>query len=149
MLDATERLDTTDSAPFTKEDYEALARFRYGIRRYLRFSENAVRAKGVTPQQYQLMLAIKGFPGRDWGTITELAERLQLKHHSAVGLVDRTEAAGLVKRNEHPTDKRAAVIRLTEQGEQLLEELVHVHRSELKRVQEFLHVPEFMTRSKT
>jgi DNA-binding MarR family transcriptional regulator len=132
-----------DGEHLTKSDYEALARFRYGIRRFLRFSENAVRSQGLMPQQYQLLLAIKGFPGRDWGTITELAERLQLKHHSAVGLVSRCVAAGYVTRNDHPTDRRVAVIRLTDRGEEILEQLANIHRAELARMKEFLRVPAF------
>ncbi|MDQ2790413.1 MAG: MarR family transcriptional regulator, partial [Actinomycetota bacterium] len=73
---ATEAEDV-GSEPLTKQDFEALAQFRFGIRRYLRFSEDAVRRDGLTPQQYQLLLALKGFPGRDWATVRELAERLQ------------------------------------------------------------------------
>src|SRR3954469_5750750 len=84
--------------PLSKDDFEALARFRFGIRRYLRFSEETVRRHGVTPQQYQLMLALKGFPGRDWAVVRELAERLQLRHHSVVELIDRAQAEGLVQR---------------------------------------------------
>src|SRR5579884_4479947 len=111
------------AAEFSKADYEALARFRYGLRLYLRFSERAVRMIGLTPQQYQLMLTIKGFPGKDWATVTELAERLQSSHNSVVGLVDRCEANALVKRNPHPTDRRAVAVRLSERGEELLAQL--------------------------
>jgi len=68
----------------TKQDFEALARFRSGIRHYLRFSEETVREHGVTPQQYQLLLALKGFPDREWATVRELSDRLQLRHHSVV-----------------------------------------------------------------
>ena len=64
-----------EPAPLTKEDFEALAQFRFGIRRYLRFSEETVRRHGLSPQQYQLLLALKGFPGREWATVRELAER--------------------------------------------------------------------------
>ena len=75
----------------SKAEYEALARFRYQLRRFLRFSEKATRRKGVTPLQYQLMLQIKGFPGREWATVVELAERLQAKHHGVVALISRCE----------------------------------------------------------
>jgi hypothetical protein len=81
----------TGSQPLTKQDFEALARFRFGIRRYLRFSEETVRRHGLTPQHYQLLLALKGFPGREWATMRELADRLQLRHHSVVELVNRAQ----------------------------------------------------------
>ena len=80
------------SGELTKQDFEALARFRFGIRRYLRFSEETVRSHGLTPQHYQLLLALKGFPGRDWATVRELAERLQLRHHSVVVILPRALA---------------------------------------------------------
>ena len=99
-----------------KGEYEALAEYRYAIRRYLRFSEEAARAAGVTPQQYQLMLAVKGYPGRDYANITELAERMQLDHHSTVGLVDRTSERGLVRREQATRDRRQVNVRLTEEG---------------------------------
>ena len=73
----------------SKADYEALAEFRYALRKFLGFSETAAGKYGVTPQQYQALLAIEGFPGRNWVTIGELAEQMRIAHHSAVGLVDR------------------------------------------------------------
>src|SRR5919112_5673078 len=103
--------------PLTKQDFEALARFRFGIRRYLRFSEETVRSHGVTPQQYQLMLALKGFPGRDWAVVRQLADRLQLRHHSVVELVDRAQSQGLVRRGTDPDDGRAVRVHLTDEGE--------------------------------
>ena len=75
--------------PITKSQYENLAAFRFALRKFLRFSEDAAGAAGLTPQQHQALLAIKGFPGRDHVTVGELAERLQIKPHSAVGLIDR------------------------------------------------------------
>jgi DNA-binding MarR family transcriptional regulator len=128
-------------AEFSKTDYEALAQFRYGLRLYFRFSERAVRMIGLTPQQYQLMLVIKGFPGKDWATVTEIAERLQSSHNSVVGLVDRCETNGLVKRNPHPNDRRAVAVRLTDKGEQILGDLVTTHRQELRRLAEMLKLP--------
>jgi DNA-binding MarR family transcriptional regulator len=120
--------------PLTKQDFEALARFRFGIRRYLRFSEETVRRHGVTPQQYQLMLALKGFPGRDWATVGEVAERLQLRHHSVVELVDRAQGQGLVRRAPHPDDARAVQVLLTDLGEVTLARLSALHRDELRRL---------------
>ena len=73
----------------SKEDYESLASFRGALRRFLRFSEEGARAAGITPQQHQALLAVMGQNGRDWASISEIAEFLQLKHHTAVGLIDR------------------------------------------------------------
>jgi DNA-binding MarR family transcriptional regulator len=140
---AADEGDTAEA--LTKEDFEALARFRFGIRRYLRFSEETVRRHGVRPQQYQLMLAIKGFPGRDWALIRELAERLQLRHHSVVELVDRAQAEGLVRRTTDPDDARAVRVVLTAQGERLLGRLTALHRDELRRMDTALALPHWPT----
>src|SRR5215212_5329874 len=125
----------------TKQDFEALARFRFGIRRYLRFSEETVRRHGLTPQQYQLLLALKGFPERDWAVVRELADRLQLRHHSVVELVNRAQSQGLVRRTTDPDDARAVRVLLTERGEQLLGELSALHRDELRRMDTVLALP--------
>ncbi len=90
----------------SKADYEALHAFRYALRRFLHFSEEGARAAGLTAQQQQLLLAVKGQPGRDWATITDLAESLQILHHAAVGLVDRCERAGLVVSKPHREGRR-------------------------------------------
>lgn len=127
--------------PLTKEDFEALARFRFGIRRYLRFSEEVVRRHGLTPQQYQLLLALKGFPQREWATIRELAERLQLRHHSVVELVDRAQGQDLVRRAEHPDDGRAVRVVLTAAGQRVLDRLGALHRDELRRMDATLALP--------
>lgn len=115
-----------------KSDFEYLAEFRYQLRRFLRFSENAVQAEGLTPQQYQLLLQIKGFPGRSWATVGELAERLQAKHHGTVALVSRCESAGLVRRETDPDDKRQVRVYLSSAGERRLMRLARVHRDELQ-----------------
>ena len=88
----------------TKADYELLAAFRYALRKFLGFSENAAIANGVSPQQYQTLLAIEGFPGRNWVTIGELAEQIRIAHHSAVGMVDRMEGLGLKRALPRRTD---------------------------------------------
>jgi len=129
------------SEPLTKQDFEALARFRFGIRRYLRFSEEAVRRDGLTPQQYQLLLALKGFPGREWATVRELADRLQLRHHSVVELVDRAQGQGLVERAAHPDDGRAVRVSLTPWGQQVLARLSALHRDQLRRMDTALTLP--------
>jgi DNA-binding MarR family transcriptional regulator len=138
---------TTSGEPLTKQDFEALARFRFGIRRYLRFSEETVRSHGVTPQQYQLMLALKGYPGRDWAVVRELADRLQLRHHSVVELVDRAQGQGLVQRTADPDDARAVRVVLTVDGEQLLGRLSALHRDELRRMDAVLTLPRWHGRS--
>ena len=124
-----------ESAPLTKEDFEALAQFRFGIRRYLRFSEETVRRHGVAPQQYQLLLALKGFPGREWATVRELAERLQLRHHSVVELLNLAQGQGLVQRVPDPSDGRAVRVVLTAAGDGILARLSELHRDELRRMQ--------------
>lgn len=119
---------------FTKAHYETLAEFRYALRKFLHFSEAAAQAIGITPQQHQAMLAIKGFPGRDQVTIGELAERLQIKHHSAVGLVDRLVAESYVCRVTDRKDRRLVHLALTSHGEAILEKLSATHREQLHRI---------------
>ena len=130
-------------APLTKQEFEALARFRFGIRRYLRFSEETVRRHGLTPQQYQLLLALKGFPGREWATVRELAERLQLRHHSVVELVDRAQGQGLVTRAANPEDARSVRVLLTAAGDRILGRLSALHRDELRRLDTALTPPDW------
>ncbi len=125
----------------TKSDFETLAAFRYQLRRFLRFSEQATRRSGVTPLQYQLMLQIKGFPGRDWASVAELAERLQAKHHGVVALLTRCEAARLVRRQASRGDQRMVEVHLTPAGEQQLEALARLHRDELLSIQGGFSVP--------
>jgi DNA-binding MarR family transcriptional regulator len=126
----------------SKADYEKLAHFRYQLRRFLRFSEEAVRRKGITPLQYQLMLQIKGFPGREWATVGELAERLQAKHHGVVSLISRCEAAGLVRRGLSRSDGRRVEVQLTRTGHQCVEQLARLHRAELLSLQGEFAVPD-------
>jgi DNA-binding MarR family transcriptional regulator len=125
----------------TKSDFEALARFRFGVRRYLRFSEDTVRELGLTPQHYQLLLALKGFPERDWASIRELADRLQLRHHSVVELVNRAQDQGFVLRSPHPNDARAVRVSLTKNGEKIISRLASLHRDELRRLGGVLTLP--------
>jgi DNA-binding MarR family transcriptional regulator len=117
-----------------KRDYESLSAFRYALRRFQRFSERAAEAVGLTPQQHQALLAIKGFPGREQVTNGELAERLQIKHHSVVGLVNRLEAQGLIAREQGDSDRREVYVTLTGRGAELLEQLTAVHREELRHI---------------
>ncbi len=118
----------------TKTEYEILAEFRYALRRFLRFSESAAREVGLTPQQHQALLAIQGFPGREQITIGELAERLQIRHHSAVGLADRLEAERLIKRVPGADDRRKVYISLTAHGQSMIEKLSALHHEQLVRL---------------
>ena len=113
-------------------DYEALAEMRYQIRRYLRFSEEASRSAGLEPRQYQLLLAIKGLPPEVRPRIGELAERLQIQHHSTVELVNRLAAGGYVKRHRAGDDRREVLLALTPRGEKVLRKLFLHHRAELR-----------------
>jgi len=117
-----------------KSDFEKLAAFRYALRRFARFSEDAVRPLGLEPQQHQALLAVEGFPGRSWVSLGELAEQLQIRHNSAVGLVDRLEKSGLMIRGAAPEDGRRVHVRLTPKGRAVLERLSAVHREELRRI---------------
>ena len=122
----------TDFSTFSKADYETLAEFRYALRHYLRFSKKAVETAGITLQQHQALLIIIGFPGREQVTIGELADRLQIRHHSAVGLVNRLEEQGLVERTPNDQDRRQVFIGLTKKGIRVLESLASMHREELR-----------------
>jgi DNA-binding MarR family transcriptional regulator len=117
-----------------KEDYELLADFRYHLRQFLGFSEEAALSIGLTPQQHQALLAVIGFPGRDRITIGELAERLRIKHHSAVGLVDRMISQGLLVREESAEDHRQVYVHLTPSGLDKIEKLSQAHRWELAQI---------------
>jgi DNA-binding MarR family transcriptional regulator len=110
-------------------DYRALAEFRYQIRRFLRFSEEAARQAGLEPAQHQLLLAVKAYTGEP--AVGDLAERLQLRHHSVVGLIDRLAEGGLVRRNRAENDRRQVRVRLTLKGETVLRNLSLEHRAEL------------------
>lgn len=124
-----------------KKDFETLSDFRYQLRRFLRFSEEVARSHGVTHLQYQLLLHVRGLPGREWATVSELAERLQSHHHGAVSLISRCEKLGLVRRQTGRNDRRAVEVHLTADGKKLLNTLVARHRDELLRLQGIFRVP--------
>jgi DNA-binding MarR family transcriptional regulator len=124
----------------TDRDYERLARFRYALRRFLRFSEDAARRASVSPAQYQLMLFVKSF--RDLlPTIADLAERMQVSHHSAVELIDRGVEAGLLARRRDPRDARRVRVRLTAKGARILERLVREHYGRLAELHRSVPAP--------
>ena len=113
-------------------DYESLAEVRYQIRRFLRFSESVAHAAGLEPHQHQLMLALKGLPQGVRPRVREVAERLQIQHHSTVELVDRLAAGGYVNRERSAPDRREVLLSLTPKGEKILKELSLYHRAELR-----------------
>lgn len=113
-------------------EYQELAEFRYQLRQFLHFSEVQARGHGIEPQQHQALLALKGLPTATHPTISELAHRLALRHHTAVELVDRLESGGFVKRQPDPADGRQILIHLTAQGTAKLRSLSLAHRDELR-----------------
>jgi DNA-binding MarR family transcriptional regulator len=126
-----------DPAPrrfIAPEEYETLAAFRAALRHFLRVSEEAAHRLGLTPHQHDALLAIRGTPHREWVTVGELAERLQIRHHSAVGLVSRLVKEGLAVRRPAPDDRRQVRVTLTPRAHELLERLSAVHRHELRRL---------------
>jgi len=127
----------------SKADLESLASFRRALRQFLRFSEEGSRAVGLTPQQHQLLLGIKGQPGQDFANLRQIADFLQLKHQTVVGLVDRCEAAGLVSRKPSTVDRRRVEVYLTPRGEELLAKLSIRNLNELKAMRKFLK-PSFL-----
>ena len=128
-------------ATLQKSDFETLSEFRYQMRRFERFSEDAVQAEGITALQYLLLLHIKGFPGKQWAAVGELAVRLQAKPHGVVALVSRCEALGLVARVASTSDRRQIEVHLLPAGETVLAKLAAMHRSELASLSGVFTVP--------
>jgi DNA-binding MarR family transcriptional regulator len=125
------KLPAKTPADISLSSYRALAEFRHQIRLFVHFSEEAARQAGVEPQQHQLLLAIKGIPIGAQPTIGRIAERLQIRHHSAVELVDRLTEHGAIARETNPDDGREVRLRLTRAGERLLRKLSISHHNEL------------------
>ena len=115
-------------------DYRRLLQFRISLRRFLHWSEEQAERAGLTPAQHQLLLAVRGHDGEQGPTIGDVAGYLLLRHHSAVGLIDRAERAGLVRRQEDSGDRRIVRLRLTSQGEGLLQQLTSLHLEEMQRL---------------
>jgi DNA-binding MarR family transcriptional regulator len=128
-------------AAISKATFEQLSEFRYQMRRFERFSERAVRSHGVTPLQYLILLHIKGYPGREYANVGELAERLQAQPHGVVALITRCEARGLVYRRSSERDGREVEVHLLKEGERLLVRLAALHRAELKSIRGVFPVP--------
>lgn len=144
---ASVKAEAQHGGTLSKADYEALANLRYAVRRFSRQTEITARRFGSTPQQYLLLLAIKGFPGREWASITELAERLQIRHNAVIGLVNRAEERGLVTRKQDPnsTDRRVVEIHLSPAAEALLRRMalaLEEERQQVRLALEDLHASE-------
>jgi len=130
-----------DDDGLNKKEFEALAEFRYQWRRFERFSETAIQAHGITPLQYLLLLHIKGFPGRDYANVGELADRLQAMPHGVAALISRCETNGLVARRQSEVDRRQVEVRLLPAGEDLLQKLASLHRKELRTLNGVFPIP--------
>lgn len=126
--------DSARTGGLKPSDYRLLAEFRYYLRTFAAFSEEAAREAGLSPQQHQALLAIKGFAGKDAPTVGDLARSLSIRHHSAVGLVDRLVEARLLVRYFDANDRRRVALVLTRRAEEILARLSAVHRGELRRI---------------
>lgn len=124
----------------TRQEYAALSNFRFQLARFMRFSEGAARAAGITPKQYLLLLHICGMPGRDWASVGELAERLQSSAHGTVGLVNRCSAAHLVTKRRNLADARLVEVHATALGRKLVDRIAARHRAELQSLREVFQV---------
>lgn len=120
--------------PLTPAEYEMLAAFRYTLRRFLAFTDRVAGTAGLTQQQYQALLALRAHAGAEPMTISELAEMMLIKHHSAVGMVNRLEEQGLVRRERSTHDARKVGLRLTTLGARTFDKLASVQRAELRRI---------------
>jgi DNA-binding MarR family transcriptional regulator len=118
--------------PASEIDYRALAELRHQIRKFLTFSEQEARTVGLEPQQHQLLLAVKGLPESERPTVSTLAERLRLRHHTVVGMIDRLVAAKLAVRRPSKADGREILVQLTARGERILRALSLLHQAELE-----------------
>lgn len=125
-------MNARHNSVLSKADFEKLSEFRYQLRRFLHVSEAILRAEGITPVQYLMLLHVKGMRGRQWATIAELAERLQTVHHGVVMLVSRCEAAGFVERRQSRSDRRQVEVHLLSYGEQRLARVAERHRGQLR-----------------
>jgi DNA-binding MarR family transcriptional regulator len=120
-------------------DYRRLLEFRDGLRVFLRWSEEQAAGVGLTPAHHQLLLAVRGHPGPQAPTVSDVASHLQLRRHSVVGLINRAEAAGLLTRNIDADDQRVVRLSLTRLGARRLEQLSALHLEELRRLEPRLH----------
>ncbi|GAA4347318.1 helix-turn-helix domain-containing protein [Variovorax defluvii] len=135
---------TNEELAAGKRRLEALSEFRFRLRSFLRFSEDAAREAGITVLQYQLMLHTQGFRGRDWASVSEIAERLQAQPHGVVALVSRCEEAGLVKRRPSKVDRRLVEVHLLPKGRRVLAKLAREHQEALSELAEAVRLASLM-----
>lgn len=121
-------------ADLSEADYASLADTRRLVRRYIAFSERAAQSAGIEPRQYQLLLMLRGLANTSGASLSDLADWLQVRHHSAVGMVDRMQVRGLLQRRPDPLDGRRVLVHITETGRAALRELALLHRDELRRI---------------
>jgi len=126
--------DDAAQPSFSDADYRKLAAFRAALRKFLRLSEEIVQAAGLTPQQHQTLLAIKGFDSKRRPAIKDVAALLQIRHNSAVGLVSRLDAHGYIRRIASQDDRRSVFVELTRKGEAMLQRMTQAHRAELRHI---------------
>ena len=124
----------------SKTQFTALSEFRFQLARFLRFSERASRAAGIMPTQYLLLLHVRGFQGRDFATVGELAQRLQASPHGTAALIARCERSGLVTKQRNKEDARRVEIQLTAHGKRMVEEIAKQHREELRQLRNVFRV---------
>lgn len=141
MVESMKSREAGTNALLGKKDLERLSHFRFQLRQFLRVSEDICHEARITPLQYQLLLHVRGLPGRDWAYVGELAERLQAKQHGVVALVTRCEQAGLVIRQAGREDRRQVEVHLTSKGEEILLRLAELHQPELRRLREEFFLP--------
>src|ERR1039458_5573849 len=128
-------VNATTIPPVRTEALRQLAWFRYRLRCFLRFSERVARTAGITPQQHQLLLGVAAYTGRGWATISELAEFLQGRHNAVVGLVQRAEERGLVRKVQGEQDRRFVKVHLTRKGCTILDKISRQNMAELRELQ--------------
>jgi len=116
----------------SRAEYQALAEFRYQLAGFLRRRRNAAQDAGIEPQQYELMLAVKGLAGDKKPTIKQIAEQLRLKHHSAVELTTRLVKRGLIRRERSKEDRRSVLLSVTKEGQRALDQVVHYSLHQLR-----------------
>jgi len=135
MATSSQGRDRGREAGLNSSDYEDQSEFRYGLRRFLRYSEIQARKAGITPQQHMVLLMVRGHPAYPRVSIGDIAERLQLKHHSASLLVNRSLRRGLLERTEDANDRRRVLVCLTEEGQAILERITIANRVELAQLE--------------
>lgn len=129
------------AARFKDADYRRLARWRAALRKFLRFMETAARQQGISPSQHQLLLFVRGHEGSTAPSIRELADQLQIRHQSTVGLLDRCERAGLIRRRHDTVDRRVVRIELTPKADRLMARLTRDHLRELSNLKKAFPIP--------